>query len=210
MSKAEEASQEEYSADDGSINDDAAKPRFSGADLAAGGSLDKVRTILFGAQAREYEKRFNRLEERLVKETSDLKDEVRQRFDSLESFIKREVESLSDRLKSEHNDRSDSVQELSHGLAEMARSFDKKIGQLDEQFTKKHREISEQLLDQSKNLGDEIRRRHEEVSVALEREAQELRFDKTDRSALAAMFTELAMRINNELIIPGSEEPGDD
>ena len=44
---------------------------------AGGASLDKVRDILFGVQMRDYDRRFARLEERLVKETADLKDEVK-------------------------------------------------------------------------------------------------------------------------------------
>ncbi|MBV9959511.1 MAG: hypothetical protein JO360_13885, partial [Acidobacteria bacterium] len=44
-----------------------------------------------------------------------------------------------------------------------------------------------------------------ELLAALEREAAELRTDKTDRSALAALFTELAMRLNNDFKIPGAE-----
>ena len=67
-------------------------------------------------------------------------------------------------------------------------------------------ELREQLLEQSKKLSDEIRQKHEDLLAALERESQELRFDKTDRAALAAMFTELAMRLNNEFYIPGSED----
>src|SRR5262245_36278718 len=42
------------------------------ADPAGGASLDKVRDILFGVQMRDYERRFARLEERLLKDTSDL------------------------------------------------------------------------------------------------------------------------------------------
>ena len=52
-------------------------------ELVPGGNLDKVRNILFGAQSRDYERRFARLEERLAKETADLRDDMRRRFDSL-------------------------------------------------------------------------------------------------------------------------------
>src|SRR4051794_10546298 len=44
-------------------------------------SLDKVRDILFGDQMRDVERRFARLEERLIKETADLKDDVRRRLE---------------------------------------------------------------------------------------------------------------------------------
>lgn len=41
--------------------------QMSSSDLAGGGNLDKVRDILFGTQMRDYEKRFNRMEERFMK-----------------------------------------------------------------------------------------------------------------------------------------------
>src|SRR4051812_14459636 len=55
-------------------------------------NIDKIRDILFGVQMRDYEKRFSRLEERLLKESADLRDETRKRFDSLENFVKSEFE----------------------------------------------------------------------------------------------------------------------
>lgn len=72
---------------------------FPGGDQATAGNIDKVRDILFGAQMRDYEKRFARLEERLQKATSDLKDDLKKRFDSLESYVKKEGESLIDQLR---------------------------------------------------------------------------------------------------------------
>jgi hypothetical protein len=177
----------------------------AGADGGAG-SLDKVREILFGSQARDYEKRFARLEERLIKESADLKDEMRSRMEALESFIKREIDSLSDKLKSELQDRKEADGELAREVKDLTKSFAKKTGQIDDQISKNQREAREQILDQSKKLSDEIRQKHEDLLGALEREASELRFDKTDRQALAAMFTELAMRLNNEFHIPGSED----
>ena len=37
---------------------------------ASGGSIDKVRDLLFGSQLRELDRRFARLDERLARETS--------------------------------------------------------------------------------------------------------------------------------------------
>ena len=65
---------------------------------AESGSVDKIRDILFGSQMRDYDKRFARLEERLLKESAELREETRRRFDSLESYIRVEFGSLSDRI----------------------------------------------------------------------------------------------------------------
>ncbi|HKP86981.1 MAG TPA: hypothetical protein VJZ26_12840 [Blastocatellia bacterium] len=177
-------------------------------DLSGAGSLDKVRDILFGAQSREYEKRIARLEERIIRESSDLRGEIKMRFDALETYIKGEIETLIDRWKTEQGQRADSDKELSRELKDLTGTLEKRAAQLDERVTKTQREMREQILDQSKNLNGEIRQKYEELSAALEREARELRNDKTDRSSLADMFTELAMRLNNDFKLPGAGDLG--
>jgi DNA repair exonuclease SbcCD ATPase subunit len=189
-----------------SATEDAKNSQAQAADLAGAGSLDKIRDILFGAQARDYEKRFVRLEERLTKESSDLREAVKRHFDSLENYIKQEFESLTERLRAEQNDRGEAVQGLSQDMKNSALSFEKRIGQLDDQLTRGQRELRQQILDQSKSLSEEIRQKHQEVSAALERDARDLREDKASRGALASLFTEMAMRLNNEFKIPGPED----
>lgn len=176
------------------------------ASKSGGESLDKVRDILFGSQAREYEKRFARLEDRLLKEASDLREDLKRRFDTLEGYIKKEIEALGARLKAEHDERTESAKELSVELKDTARTFEKKTGQLDEHLTNSERQLREQILDQSKNIADEIRQKHESITASLERATSELRDEKTDRAALAALFMEVAMRLNNEFKIPGAED----
>jgi hypothetical protein len=79
------------------------RPQISSGDALGSGNLDKIREILFGTQMREYEKQITRLEERLVKECSSLRDDTRKRLDSLETYIKQEVESLTELAKKQQN-----------------------------------------------------------------------------------------------------------
>jgi hypothetical protein len=65
-----------------------ARPRTLSTDQTPG-NVDKIRDILFGSQMREYETRFSRLEESLLKESQDLKETTRRRFDTLEAYIKK-------------------------------------------------------------------------------------------------------------------------
>lgn len=169
-------------------------------------SLDKVRDILFGSQAREYEKRFARLEERLLKEAADLRDELRKRSDTLEAYTKKEVESLATRLKTEHDQRTESAKEISRLLDGTSDALEKKTSALDEQLTVSQRELREQILDQSKSISDEIRQKQEAMTATLERATAELRDEKTDRAALASLFMEVAMRLNNEFKILDAED----
>jgi DNA anti-recombination protein RmuC len=174
------------------------KSQLTSGDFPGSGNLDKVRDILFGNQMRDLDKRFNRLEERLVKECTNVRSETRQRLDSLETYIKQEVESLTAGLKTEQAKRDETVKELAQELKNITNSLETKIAQLDEQTTQRQRDLRQQILEQSKTLNDEIRQKHEEILSVLERETQELRTGKTDRSTLAALFAEIAMRLNNE------------
>jgi uncharacterized protein involved in exopolysaccharide biosynthesis len=180
-------------------------PADGGVRLAEGGNIDKIRDILFGVQMRDYEKRFSRLEERVSKESADLRGEIKRRFDSLEAYVKHEFEASSERLRAEQQARGESVEGLSRELRETGRSLERKLAQFDEQAGRAQRELRQQLLEQSQSLSDEIRRKGDELSAALEREVGLLGHDKTDRAALAALFTEVALRLNNEFQVPGGD-----
>ena len=54
------------------------------AEAAAPPSVDQIRDIIFGSQMQEYEKRFLALEQRLLKESKALRDELRDSFKALE------------------------------------------------------------------------------------------------------------------------------
>lgn len=174
------------------------KFNYSNSNVNAINSLDKVRDILVGNQMREVEKKFTRLEERLVQESANVRDETKKRLDVLESYIKKEVESLTEQLRSEQLERDAIVKTLAEEQRNITSSLETKFAQFSEQTTNSQRELREQILNQSKNLQDDIRQKYEEILVLLEREAKELRRDKTDRYHLAALFSELAIRLNSD------------
>ena len=163
------------------------------------GNVDKIRDILFGGQMRDYEKRFARLEERLTKEASELRENTKRSLDALEYFVKREFEALSARLDAERQGRDG----VARDLQDTARAIEKKIQDFENQTAQAHRDLRQQLLDQSKSLNEEIYRKHDEVSSTLKREVADLNHEKTDRATLSALFTELALRLNQDFNIPG-------
>jgi hypothetical protein len=185
------------------------KPRSGGADSASTGvggeNLEKVRDILFGAQLRDSEKRFSRLEERLAKDVSELREETLKRLDSLEAFIKKEVQSLLERAKSEQVQRTESdkdlaqqVKDLGQQSKELSKEMGKRVSELDDKTSESDRGLREQILEQSKSLRDEVVRSGQELSLAVHSAASELRESKADRAVLADLFTEIAMRLTSE------------
>ena len=191
----------------------AVKPESGGvapaaADATGGASIDKVRDILFGSHLREFERRFARLEERLVKETTDLKEEVKTRLEALETYAKKEAESLADQSKGERGSRTEAHESAARELKETATSLERRATSLDEQLSKSHRELRQQMLEQHQRLTDDIRKKMDDVLATLAREAQELRADKADRATIASLLTEMAMRLTDEFRIPGAEDAG--
>lgn len=171
---------------------------YSNSEIHENNSLSKVRDILVGSQMRELDKKFSRLEERLVKECTDLRDETRKRLNSLENYIREEADTLSERVKNEQVKRDEAVKAITEEQRKFAESLEKKMDEIDEEANKTQRELRQQIFSQSQSLHDDIRQKYEEIVGLLERETYELRNEKTDRSQLAALFSELALRLNSQ------------
>lgn len=163
------------------------------------GSVDKIRDIIFGNQMREYETRFLRLEQRILKEISVLQDEMGKRCDALEQYLNKEVESMDARLKSEQRLRAESDEQLSVEIKEAARSISTGIDRMEQSQIKDSRELRQQLLELNKELSAEIRQKDKNASLALDQAADQLRSDKVDRSALAEILLEIALRMSDDL-----------
>ncbi len=168
------------------------------------GNIDQIRDIIFGAQMRDYEKRFVRLEEKMQAEAATLRSETSNRLDALELYIKQEVGSLLDQLNIERGEREDDTQHLSDELGKKSKESDKKNGQLQQSLNQGKSELREALLDQSKSLLREIQTVRDTLNTSLSQSTEELRDDKADRRALADMFNEVAMRLNGEFTLPNN------
>ncbi len=176
------------------------------AESEGGASLEKVRDLLFGVQMRDFDRKLARLEERIAKETSDLRDDVRKRLSAIEALIQREVDSLSDRVKTEQENRTNATRDLSRELSQTAQAFEQKAAHLDDQIARGLREARQQLHEQEQRLAEEMRLQADDIIARLTRESQELRNDKADRAGLAALFTEMAMRLNDQFHLPATED----
>ncbi len=178
----------------------AAPTEFPAVSVPSGGvgNVDQIRDILFGTQMRNYEKRFVRLEERVSKEVSQLREDTRKQITALETFFRNELDSLIERLAGEQKERTSRDEQLGAELESLSKALEAKAAELDEKLTRTARDIRQQLLGQSKSLSDEMQARYAELSASLEREAEELRSAKLDRSKLSEMLTQLALNLTNE------------
>ena len=156
------------------------------------GNIDQIREILFGSHIRDYETRFVRLEQALLKEAADVRESARQRIDGLETFVKHELETLQGKLKGERDERLES----GAGLL-------KKIVDVDDRASHAIQEARDQLMQHGRSAAEQLAAKEREIGALLEKRFEELKKDKTDRSALAALFSEVALRLNHEFRLPG-------
>lgn len=172
-------------------------------DPSASGNLDKIRDILFGAQAREHERRFAQLEQHLIREAADLRNDLKRRFEMLEEYIKKEVDALTGRLTKEQEVRGESVTKLTTDLTQLTASLEEKVRQLEQQSSHSQSHVLQQLTLRTKELADDVSARHAETTSALDDAVRNLRTEKTDRAALAAILLEASQRLANGEPSPG-------
>ena len=120
--------------------------------------------------------------------------------------MKKELESLQLRLKSERDERSDGAAQQSKEVKELGDALNRRLRDLDDRGAHVERDLRGQLFLQSRDLTEEMRARHDDLTAILEKRFQELREGKTDRAALATLFNEVALRLNDNFQIPGTDE----
>jgi hypothetical protein len=159
-------------------------------------NLDRVRDILFGAQIREQDHRRQEFEGALEKQLSAFGEESRKRLDALESLVKKQIASVLDILKTESQQRAEALQALAQQLKQTASGLDKRISTIDEQHSLAERALRTELVDQSGAIRDELSNLGQSLTATLEKARSELQHTKADRAALAALYSQLAERLN--------------
>ncbi|CAE6707379.1 MAG: hypothetical protein H8K06_02845 [Nitrospira sp.] len=165
---------------------------------AAGNNLDKIRDILFGAQVRDHERRFTKLEAQLLAEAAQLRTDLKDRFAALDQYIRHEVESVTGQLKAEEQQRTDAVSHLTTELQTLAGVLQQTASQLRTQSEQAHRELQDQLHHQATTLAGDFTQRHTALSATLDEAIRQLTHQKTDRVSLATLFQELSQRLSHD------------
>jgi hypothetical protein len=138
----------------------------SAAREAEGGNVDKIRDILFGAQMRDYDRRFSGLEDRLLQEAATLRDEVARRLSATDQYVRGELDDLTSRLTTEQRERTQGIREAMDALTTVNRELSERISALAEQTAQQHRELRQSLAEHYRTLTDEGSRRHQELTTA--------------------------------------------
>lgn len=140
-----------------------------------GAPMEQVRELLFGAQMKDVETRFQRQEERFERKIADVREALKTRLDSLENFMKSETSSLLHRLKEEQSERDSALKDEQRERAEALKNEQRERS---ESFKNEHRERSEAVAQLAKELCaavDTFERKIAKVADTLDATERELR-----------------------------------
>ncbi len=159
-------------------------------------NVDKIRDILFGNQMRDFDRKFQQLEDRISNELNNLRKENSLQIESLQTFIESEVEILSNKISAEENARVEQIDDLDDEIKKATKQLDKKLADLSKLLDTQSRDINQKMLKQSQDFNNELTNQIEQTRKRMDDYRQELASSKTDKSVLAEMFNSLALQIN--------------
>ncbi len=165
-------------------------------------NVDQIRDILFGGQMRDYERRFVELTQRLEQEDTRLRAEMEKRFGALEKRLDESSEKLARQLRQEIGDRGKACDDLESRVQQAARTgrneVNAALGELEAGLDAADERERKAIAD----LAAALQKASAESAAALLAARTELRGDKVGREDLAALMTELALRLKGEFELP--------
>jgi uncharacterized membrane-anchored protein YhcB (DUF1043 family) len=186
-------------------------------------SMEQVRELLFGAQLKDMQTRFQRQEERFQREITDSRNALKTRLDSLENFMKSEIASLlhrlkdeqeeraevvkaeqrerSETLKSEQRERIEAMSLLARDLDAANEAFERKLTKLSGTLDNLERELRQLLQAESSALSAKVDEKYQDTLEALSKTSSDIRRDMVYRSSFSTMLTEMAVKLSGQWLL---------
>lgn len=168
----------------------------------ADGNVDKIRDILFGGQMRDYDQRLDAMEKRLTDSVERVARDIERRIERLDSFARRELDKVTEQVKTERKERISDAKKGSGDLGDLVTQVETWFAEVDEQLSTESKDLRSTLHDQAKDLTVQIREVHDQLQASLQKEAADLAQAKLGREDMAALLTEVAMRLNKDFKLP--------
>ncbi|HEX7770417.1 MAG TPA: hypothetical protein VF422_10370 [Dokdonella sp.] len=177
---------------------DPKKPADGGADR----NVDQIRDILFGGQMRDYERRFQELNQRLEAELVRMREAQDKRLAQIDRRVDDQFEKLNKLVRQEIEDRNGAVDDLESRLQQAARTSRAEVNKSLEGLGRDIAASDERLRGAIADLQASLVARAGEAESAFQRAGAELRAEKVGRDDLAALLTEFALRLRGDFDLP--------
>lgn len=182
------------------MSHEGASARTTGDDVAdiganradAGGDLQQIQNLLFGAQAREFEEQLQRLERLVEERLGQLSTRVEEQLQRLEKSLSERLESS---LAEESTQRTGENEALQAKLTELAAELEHSGAALGAQ----QREAAENVRDALQQLQASqealVQQRTDHLESELQQSRRQLNDDKLSKQALSKLLEELAQKL---------------
>jgi exonuclease VII large subunit len=175
-------------------------PELNGADR----NVDQIRDILFGGQMRDYERRFQELNQRIEADFDGLRQDQERRFAQLDKRLDEQVDKLGRALRQEVADRAAATDDLESRLLQGARTQRSELTSAIDTLNQELSAGEERLRAALAELEAALKEQAGRMNQSLTRSRDELRGEKVGRDDLAALLTEVALRLKGDFDLPGS------
>jgi DNA anti-recombination protein RmuC len=173
------------------------------------GNIDQIRDIIFGAQLREYDNRFDKIESDITILQQDIQTRLEQVKSVLTTELRTAFESIEKKFKSLNSTTQEDAADLRQQLDRLNRKFSSSIEALDEALDSQTGSIRNDFSQSREQLQEEIRSLKTQVLEELDRRFSVLREVKVSRDDMAEILFELGMRLKGSEFVPELKEVAD-
>lgn len=174
------------------------------------GNIDQIRDIIFGAQLRDYDNRFTKLETDISRLQQETLKHVEQLKASFSSELKSAVEVIEKKLKLLSLAVQEETADLSQQIDRVNRKFSSTVQSLDEELDKQNNSIREEISQNKNQFQEEIVTLRNLVLEELEQHFADLTETKVSKDDIAETLFALGMRLKGTEVIPKLREAIDE
>ncbi|TAG94660.1 MAG: hypothetical protein EAZ09_10970 [Oscillatoriales cyanobacterium] len=166
------------------------------------GNIDQIRDIIFGAQLREYDNRFDKIDSDLSMMQQDMQARIEQVKTVLSGEMRAAVDSFEKKIKSITLNTQEESADLRQQIDRVNRKFSSSIEALDEAIDNQTSSLRDELSQTRDRLSEESRTLKTQVFEELDRRFSMLRDVKVSRDDMAEILFELGMRLKGTEFVP--------
>ena len=158
-------------------------------------NIDQIRDIIFGSQIKEFDKRFEQLDQNI----KELHKEIRRSFEESHDKLRKETERAVEVLERKIDNLSDTSLKERMKLKDLINTLDEslqdKMRYQKDEFDTKLKVTKENLADEQQKISYSVQSTRDELNHILQKRLATLSDDKVSKESMAQMLLELAMKI---------------
>jgi myosin heavy subunit len=168
------------------------------------GNVDQIRDILFGGQMRDYERRFEELDERIKREMERMRADQAKRMEQIELLLKDHSDKAASQIKRVDAELRTQAEAQAQALDRTQRALRQELAGIDEKQEQNSSTLRERLHKLATETADGLRTQQNELTLVIEKMGTSLRDEKVAREELAGFFNEMALRLTRQFDLPKS------